>query len=1006
MSCHRPRPRKYQDFIIDTNNNSIVSKRSVERLYFLDEPHYFRYFVKKPKRRNPLINRGYWLRIKAIDHIVCKFLSQNSSKRKIVINLGCGYDPLPWQCFSKYPDVCKKAIFIDIDFRDLILRKRKLVQDVPDLNSDLTNIETSDEFVLLRSDQYLQVGCDLSNIAQLNDILSDIVDEADSSILFIAEVSITYMEADAADKLIRWASHYLDAQFCLLEQLLPDGIENPFAQTMMAHFEKLKSPLCSVKNYPTKSAQKDRFKFLGWGEVYVQNLWELWSSDDFLTPGQRIALDVIEPFDEWEEFSLFGSHYVLLLAMSKYSCWRLVKPLKSQMMRENMPFDSLILKKTHIPYQKPHGSRRFAAPFLVKSPDRTRDRIAVFGGLGTSTRLNSRDEYSSIDQDIIGTNYCSSASPSSRMCHTITDLGDMGAILVGGRKSPGVGLHDCWIYHKFLDIWERVDDLPWPLYRHQSIRIGSNSVLVSIGRVDNCGLSDYFLKWNRRTGWVKCIYSGTIPCLVYSPVFFKILSREDKIHSGILAGGMNLEGVVMNKVWRWELKDEITVHPTIQFTESILHPKLCRFGACTVTHLGRIYLFGGIIKNELLTIDDEICCIEATEETLQISQVKSSIEYCPRYLFIGISIVSIDENIVVMGGSTVCFSFGTFWNPGCLTLSLSNNKKHEEWRFLGTVEAGHTVGDLKPTSKENSNSLYIPRIKLISETHFFEILNAEKPAIFEGLDIGSCTAKWNPEYLKKNIGEDRDLTIHQASTEYMDFNSKNFNYTSMKFGEFISQIDKGAKLYLRSLSSDNPAQLPADLSKDFPRICSDFCLPEELSFVKQNSHSSPLRISGPVIMWLHYDTLANVLCQIQGEKEILLFHPSEFKYFDIKPGKSSSSINVFESIRRLDHKRFPRPYEALLKPGDVIYIPPFWLHTLSSKKGISVAVNVFFKNLSKGYTNGKDVYGNRDLYAYEKSRQDISKILASFDSTPSVARDFYLQRLIEELKQEVLQSGC
>lgn len=179
MSCHRPRPRKYQDFIIDTNNNSIVSKRSVERLYFLDEPHYFRYFVKKPKRRNPLINRGYWLRIKAIDHIVCKFLSQNSSKRKIVINLGCGYDPLPWQCFSKYPDVCKKAIFIDIDFRDLILRKRKLVQDVPDLNSDLTNIETSDEFVLLRSDQYLQVGCDLSNIAQLNDILSDIVDEAD-----------------------------------------------------------------------------------------------------------------------------------------------------------------------------------------------------------------------------------------------------------------------------------------------------------------------------------------------------------------------------------------------------------------------------------------------------------------------------------------------------------------------------------------------------------------------------------------------------------------------------------------------------------------------------------------------------------------------------------------------------------------------------------------------------------------------------------------------------------
>jgi tRNA wybutosine-synthesizing protein 4 len=44
---------------LQTNNSSIVSKRSVERLYFPNEPHFFRYFVKKPQRRSPLINRGY-----------------------------------------------------------------------------------------------------------------------------------------------------------------------------------------------------------------------------------------------------------------------------------------------------------------------------------------------------------------------------------------------------------------------------------------------------------------------------------------------------------------------------------------------------------------------------------------------------------------------------------------------------------------------------------------------------------------------------------------------------------------------------------------------------------------------------------------------------------------------------------------------------------------------------------------------------------------------------------
>lgn len=73
-----------------TNNSSIVSKRSVERLYYPTEPHYFRYFVKKPQRRSPLINRGYWLRMRAVDLVVRQFLEEASTKQKIVINLGCG----------------------------------------------------------------------------------------------------------------------------------------------------------------------------------------------------------------------------------------------------------------------------------------------------------------------------------------------------------------------------------------------------------------------------------------------------------------------------------------------------------------------------------------------------------------------------------------------------------------------------------------------------------------------------------------------------------------------------------------------------------------------------------------------------------------------------------------------------------------------------------------------------------------------------------------------------
>lgn len=87
----------------------------------------------------------------------------------------------------------------------------------------------------------------------------------------------------------------------------------------------------------------------------------------------------------------------------------------------------------------------------------------------------------------------------------------------------------------------------------------------------------------------------------------------------------------------------------------------------------------------------------------------------------------------------------------------------------------------------------------------------------------------------------------------MDFRKKNFSYATKPFGAFVSQIKGGAKQYLRSLAAEQPAVKPADITTDFPPLQPDFKLPHQLSMVEQNAHSAPLRISGPVTMWLHYD---------------------------------------------------------------------------------------------------------------------------------------------------------
>ena len=101
-------------------------------------------------------------------------------------------------------------------------------------------------------------------------------------------------------------------------------------------------------------------------------------------------------------------------------------------------------------------------------------------------------------------------------------------------------------------------------------------------------------------------------------------------------------------------------------------------------------------------------------------------------------------------------------------------------------------------------------------------------------------------------GANFQVVVHQATTDHMDFVSKNFDYTTKTFGEFMEAIGKDEKLYLRSLAVDKPSEQPADLSRDFPTISEDFCLPPELAVVNVNRHSSPLRISGlrgSVLLW-------------------------------------------------------------------------------------------------------------------------------------------------------------
>lgn len=99
--------------------------------------------------------------------------------------------------------------------------------------------------------------------------------------------------------------------------------------------------------------------------------------------------------------------------------------------------------------------------------------------------------------------------------------------------------------------------------------------------------------------------------------------------------------------------------------------------------------------------------------------------------------------------------------------------------------------------------------------------------------------------IKANISRVQ-VVVHECNVRNMDFNAKNFRYTSMAFGDFAREVRDGARFYLRALSADAPANQPANLARDFPSLAADFRLPEALNMCSENMHSSVLRVSGQV----------------------------------------------------------------------------------------------------------------------------------------------------------------
>ena len=79
----------------------------------------------------------------------------------------------------------------------------------------------------------------------------------------------------------------------------------------------------------------------------------------------------------------------------------------------------------------------------------------------------------------------------------------------------------------------------------------------------------------------------------------------------------------------------------------------------------------------------------------------------------------------------------------------------------------------------------------------------------------------------------------------------------------------------------------------------------------------------------------NLLCLLEGKKEIILINPIYRKYlYEIDFFNKGSSWSYVD-IWNIDYNKYPlfknvKFYKFILNPGDILYIPPYWWHAVKN----------------------------------------------------------------------------
>jgi lysine-specific demethylase 8 len=272
----------------------------------------------------------------------------------------------------------------------------------------------------------------------------------------------------------------------------------------------------------------------------------------------------------------------------------------------------------------------------------------------------------------------------------------------------------------------------------------------------------------------------------------------------------------------------------------------------------------------------------------------------------------------------------------------------------------------------NVPRIHYPELDRFNEEHYA----ANEPAIIVGVPAHHDleTFRLSPDYLETRIG-DLEYPVLSTDTGFLSYERDSIRMTFREFADRLrKQTPAGPFHYFKNSTKLLPTEL--DDSHGIRGLARFFT----------KSVIRNLWISrGSITVGLHFDAAENLNIQVRGRKRFMLYPPGTTGYYPCPMFSQTAHISqVFREQAELDAERFPsfdpsRGREAILEEGEILYLPPYWWHQVTSLGDINVNVNTWcFPSLRKQLANPNQ--------ALRGHYQVLSRLLKFGDITKAPAR--------------------